>query len=46
LPPERLSVGLTAFQPPAQQGPKVIEVEKVKDNLFMLKGGGGKPPCS
>src|SRR5258706_460805 len=36
-----LSVGLTAFQPPAQQGPKVIEVEKVKDNLFMLKGGGG-----
>jgi len=36
-----LSVGLTAFQPPAQQGPKVVEVEKVKDNLFMLKGGGG-----
>jgi glyoxylase-like metal-dependent hydrolase (beta-lactamase superfamily II) len=34
-------VGLTAFQPPAQQGPKIIEVEKVKDNLFMLKGGGG-----
>ena len=28
-------------QPPAQQGPKVVEVEKVKDNLFMLKGGGG-----
>jgi cyclase len=24
-----------------QQGPKVIEVEKVKDNLYMLKGGGG-----
>jgi cyclase len=36
-----LSVGITAFQPPAQQGPKVVEVEKVKDNLFMLKGGGG-----
>jgi glyoxylase-like metal-dependent hydrolase (beta-lactamase superfamily II) len=36
-----LSVGLAAFQAPAQQGPKVIEVEKVKDNLFMLKGGGG-----
>jgi len=36
-----LSVGLVAFQPPAQQGPKVVEVEKVKDNLFMLKGGGG-----
>src|SRR5262249_4754448 len=29
------------MQPPAQQGPKVVEVEKVKDNLFMLKGGGG-----
>ena len=24
-----------------QQGPKVVEVEKLKDNLFMLKGGGG-----
>src|SRR5437667_2798561 len=36
-----LAVGLRAFQPPAQQGPKVVEVEKVKDNLFMLKGGGG-----
>ena len=36
-----LSLSVTAFQPPAQQGPKVIEVEKVKDNLFMLKGGGG-----
>jgi cyclase len=31
-----------AAQPPAQpQGPKVVEVEKVKDNLYMLKGGGG-----
>src|SRR5471032_2873479 len=28
-------------QPPAASGPKIIEVEKVKDNLFMLKGGGG-----
>ena len=36
-----LSLGVAAFQPPAQQGPKVVEVEKVKDNLFMLKGGGG-----
>ena len=24
-----------------QQAPKVIEVEKLKDNLFVLKGGGG-----
>jgi glyoxylase-like metal-dependent hydrolase (beta-lactamase superfamily II) len=30
-----------AYQPPAQQGPKVVEVEKIKDNLYMLKGGGG-----
>ena len=29
------------YQPPAQQGPEVVEVEKLKDNLFMLKGGGG-----
>jgi cyclase len=35
-----LSLAMDA-QPPAQQGPKVVEVEKVKDNLFMLKGGGG-----
>jgi cyclase len=36
-----LSLHVAAFQPPAQQGPKVVEVEKVKENLFMLKGGGG-----
>src|SRR5438876_11362491 len=35
-----LSLALDA-QPPAPQGPKVVEVEKIKDNLFMLKGGGG-----
>src|SRR5438477_9111907 len=30
------------IQPPAQPpGPKIVEVEKVKDNLYMLKGGGG-----
>lgn len=23
------------------QGPKIVEVEKLKDNLFVLKGGGG-----
>jgi glyoxylase-like metal-dependent hydrolase (beta-lactamase superfamily II) len=28
------------IQAPAQQ-PKVVEVEKLKDNLYMLKGGGG-----
>jgi cyclase len=35
-----LSASITAYQAPAQ-GPKVVEVEKLKDNLFMLKGGGG-----
>jgi cyclase len=34
-----LSLTLAAYQaPPA---PKVVEVEKLKDNLFVLKGGGG-----
>jgi len=35
------SLAARGLQPPAQQGPKVVEVEKVKDNLYMLKGGGG-----
>src|SRR6185295_19546202 len=35
------SLAARAYQPPAPQGPKVVEVEKVKDNLYMLKGGGG-----
>src|SRR6476660_6407369 len=35
-----LSLAAAAYQ--AQpQGPRVVEVEKLKDNLFMLKGGGG-----
>lgn len=33
-----LSLTLRAAQQPA---PKVVEVEKVKDNLYMMKGGGG-----
>src|ERR1041384_2841332 len=42
-----LSLAVTAFQqPPAgaaaqANAPKVVEVEKLRDNLFMLKGGGG-----
>jgi len=35
------SLAARGYQPPAQQGPKVVEVEKIKDNLYMLKGGGG-----
>jgi cyclase len=35
-----LSLGVAAYQQqPA--GPKVVEVDKVKDNLYVLKGGGG-----
>jgi glyoxylase-like metal-dependent hydrolase (beta-lactamase superfamily II) len=34
-----LSMSVAALQQP--QGPKVVELEKVKDNLFVLKGGGG-----
>jgi glyoxylase-like metal-dependent hydrolase (beta-lactamase superfamily II) len=34
------SIGVRAYQQPAN-APKVIDVDKVKDNLFVLKGGGG-----
>jgi len=36
-----LSLTVTAYQQPPANAPKVIEVDKVKDNLFVLKGGGG-----
>ena len=41
-----LSLAVTASQQPAagaaaQAATKVVEVEKLRDNLFMLKGGGG-----
>ncbi len=36
-----LSLGVAAFQQPPANAPKVIEVEKLRDNLWMLKGGGG-----
>src|SRR4029450_13536586 len=40
------SLAVAAGQQPAsgaaaQTAPKVVEVEKLRDNLFMLKGGGG-----
>lgn len=28
-------------QPPAADAPKVAEIEKIKDNLYLIKGGGG-----
>jgi hypothetical protein len=34
---------VTAQQPPAD-APKVIDVEKVRDNLYVFRGGGGKWP--
>ena len=39
-----LTVGgavMMAAQQPAANAPKVVEVEKVKDNLYVLRGGGG-----
>jgi cyclase len=36
-----LSMTLAAFQQPAQPGEKIITVDKLKDNLYVLKGGGG-----
>ena len=35
------SVAVRAYQQPPADAPKVIEVDKVKPNLFVLKGGGG-----
>jgi cyclase len=35
-----LSLAVAAYQAPAQ-APKVIQVDKLKDNLYVLKGGGG-----
>jgi glyoxylase-like metal-dependent hydrolase (beta-lactamase superfamily II) len=34
-----LSMTLAAFQQPA--APMVVEVDKIKDNLYVMKGGGG-----
>jgi glyoxylase-like metal-dependent hydrolase (beta-lactamase superfamily II) len=37
-----LSVAYAAYQQPGgQPAPRVVEVEKLKDNLFVLRGGGG-----
>jgi glyoxylase-like metal-dependent hydrolase (beta-lactamase superfamily II) len=35
------SAGVRASQQPSAEAPKVIEVDTVKPNLFVLKGGGG-----
>jgi cyclase len=38
-----MSIAVRAYQQPAAQAeqPRVVEVQKLKDNLFMLTGGGG-----
>jgi len=36
-----LSAGVAAFQQPPANAPKMVDVEKLRDNLYMLKGGGG-----
>ena len=35
------SIAIVAAQQPAANSPKEVTVEKVKDNLFVLRGGGG-----
>jgi glyoxylase-like metal-dependent hydrolase (beta-lactamase superfamily II) len=38
------SIGVTAWQQPAgggQPAARVVDVEKLKDNLYMMRGGGG-----
>jgi glyoxylase-like metal-dependent hydrolase (beta-lactamase superfamily II) len=34
-------ISMVTAQQPAADAPKVVTVEKVKDNLFVLRGGGG-----
>src|SRR4029453_321095 len=38
-----LSLAVSAYQAPPASEAKVGEGEKIKDNLFMRKGGGGNP---
>jgi glyoxylase-like metal-dependent hydrolase (beta-lactamase superfamily II) len=35
------SLAVSGYQAPPSPEARVVEVEKIKDNLFMLKGGGG-----
>ena len=36
-----LSMAISAYQQPAANAPKIVEAQKVKDNLYMLTGEGG-----
>jgi glyoxylase-like metal-dependent hydrolase (beta-lactamase superfamily II) len=35
------SMSVAALQQPAADAPRVVEIDKLKDNLFVMKGGGG-----
>ena len=35
------TISLAAYQQPQPAGPKVVEAQKIKDNLYMLTGNGG-----
>ncbi len=35
------TISLAAYQQPQPTGPKVVEAQKIKDNLYMLTGNGG-----
>ena len=36
-----VSIGIAAVQQPMGQEARVVEIDKVRDNLFVMKGGGG-----
>jgi hypothetical protein len=35
------TISLAAYQQPQPSGPKIVEAQKIKDNLYMLTGQGG-----
>jgi hypothetical protein len=41
-----IAVAGGSFAAQQAEGPKVFEVEKLKDNLFVLKAAGAIPRCS
>src|SRR6185295_19842367 len=36
-----LTMSVHALQQPQAAAPRVVEVDKLKDNLYMMRGGGG-----
>ena len=35
------SIAVAALQQPSVPQPNVVEIDKLKDNLYVMKGGGG-----